>query len=201
MQKIKLNRLFFIIVLILVPAIIGCNQADENTYKIFTLDEGTVHFSFEYRTYFQIKEVEPGENTGVPTQDIAYVTLIGPFIKEAKDYTSINVIADKPDKLIPDAKSGIERAERNASSFPDYKLLYKSEMIIDNVPAYRIDYTHRNIQPIDRGLSKPPFEVYREVDFDSKGFVWMIQMRSDSTTAEDDKPNFEHIIKTFKILD
>ncbi|MBN1190559.1 MAG: hypothetical protein JXA46_12465 [Dehalococcoidales bacterium] len=136
---LKLYKIPLIVILILITTITGCIPEDTTTFKTFTLTEGTVHFSFEYRTYYKIKEVEPGENTGVPTQDIAYVILIGPFIKEAKDYTSIHVIADTYDPLVPDAKSGIARAERNASSFPDYKLLYKTDLFVDDVPAYRID--------------------------------------------------------------
>ena len=180
----------------------GCQNSDVNSYKTFTLDEGTIHFSLEYRTYYKVKEVKPGADTGYIGKDIMVFTLISPRVKETRDHTYINVIVDKPDELITDAKTGIERAERNASSWADYKLLDKYELTIDGVKAYRIDYQMRNIVPAIAGVSNIPFiEVTREVNFDANGFVWMIQMRSDSSTAEDDKVDFEHIIQTFRILE
>ncbi len=71
---------------------------------------------------------------------------------------------------------------------------------MSNVPARLIAYTERNIQPIDRGLKEPPFEVWRKVFFDYNGLIWQIDIRSASSTAEEDKADFEHIVKTFKIL-
>jgi hypothetical protein len=180
---------------------VSCTPEDVNSFKTFTLKEGTVHFSFEYRAYYNIKEVEPGENTGVPTQDICSVTLVSPLIKEIHDYTTIDIIVVKPDNLIPDALSGIIRAEKNASSWTGYKLLDKSNPLIDNHTAYRIDYTDRNPIPALGGIKESFFEVIREVRFDSKGFRWMIQIKSDSSTAEADKSDFEHILQTFKVLD
>ena len=180
----------------------GCQNSDVNSYKTFTLDEGTIHFSLEYRTYYKVKEVKPGADTGDIVKDIMYLTLISPRVKATRDHTYIDVITAKPNELVPDAKTGIERAERNASSWADYKLLDKYELTIDGVKAYRIDYQMRNIVPAIAGVSNIPFiEVTREVNFDANGFVWMIQMRSDSSTAEDDKVDFEHIIQTFRILE
>jgi len=190
----------FLVLIIFVTFSANCQK--QNTYKTFVLATGTAHFSFEYPSNYKVEEVEPGENTGVPTQDIAYVKLAGPLIKKIQYHTKIDVVADKPDDLIPDAKSIRERAERNAASWGDYKLLNKSETNIDGVQAYRFDYQNRNIIPAIAGISNEHFiEVYREVCFDAKGFVWIIQMRSDSSTAETDLADFEHVLLTFKILD
>jgi len=200
MKVIVLSYVTFLLTLCLVFN--GCQDNNTDSYKTFVLDKGTVHFSLEYRTFYKVKEVKPGEDTGDVVRDIMYLTLVSPLMKGAYDYTSIDVIADKPGYLLTDAKSAIERAERLASSWGDYKLLDKYELNIDGVKAYRIDYQHRNIVPALAGVSnEPAIEVYREVHFDANGFVWMIQMSSDSSTAEDDKADFEHIIQTFKILE
>jgi len=42
--------------------------------------------------------------------------------------------------------------------------------------------------------------MLREVYFDYNGLIWRIDIRSDSTTAEEDKADFEHVLQTFKIL-
>lgn len=196
----KTKLLLLVSVLLLLGTIFsGCR--DVNSYKTFVLNEGTVHFSFEYRTYYKIDEVKPGGNTGVSTKDLMYVTLISPRIAGTKDYTRIDIIVDKPDWLVPDAKSGIERAERNYSSWKYYKLLDKFDISIDGLHAYRLDNEMINIVPAIAGTGKPAIEVDRTVEFDAKGFVWFIQMTSDSSTAEADKADFEHILQTFKILD
>ncbi len=179
----------------------SCADTNVNSYKTFVLNEGTVHFSLEYRTYYRVDRVKPGDDTGLVSKDTMDFELISPKIKQTNDYTRIEVIVEKPNTLLPDAKSAIERAERNASSWADYKLLDKYELTIDGVQAYRIDYQNINIIPAIAGVPGKPISVYREVHFDAKGFVWMIQMRSDSSTAEADKADFEHILQTFKILD
>ena len=194
--KQKIRRILIFIIVLLCLACSGCR--DVNSYSTFTLKEGTVHFSLEYRNYFSIKEWKPWENK---PNDIMGLTLVSPKIKGTGYYTHIDVLASKPDYLIPDAKSAIELAERNAASWADYKLLAKYELTTDGVQAYRIDYQNQNIIPAIAGIGGPGIEVVREVRFDAKGFGWMIQMTSDSSTAEADKADFEYILQTFKILD
>jgi hypothetical protein len=189
----KIITIILLGLMLLIVPLTGCSIANNPDFKIFTMKDGLGNFTFEYASRYEVKE-------SYTQKDISAITLIGPFIQEIRDYTSIQVIISPPDKLTPDAESRIRRAERNASSFPDFTLLEKSELAVDNVPAYRIDYMERNLQPIDRGLSKPPIEVFREVYFDTIGLRWMVQMRSDSSTADADKPDFEHILQTFKIL-
>jgi hypothetical protein len=195
------KRLFCITILLLLSMIFsGCDNGGVNSYATFVLNEGSVHFSLEYRTYYEIDYLKPAEATGHSGQQSMFFDLISPKIKGINDYTYIHVAASPPDQLIPDAKSAIERAERNAASWADYKLLSKYELTIDGVHAYRIDYQNRNIVPAIAG-GEPRIEVIREVRFDAKGYVWMIQIRSDSSTADADKSDFEHILQTFKILD
>jgi hypothetical protein len=176
-----------------------CSCEGNDTFKTFSLTQGTVHFSFEYRSFYKVKEYKPGEDTGIPTQDICYVKLVGPLNKQTVDYTSIDVIVDAPDDLIPSAWSNRERAESNGSSWQKYKLLDKSELTVSGFPAYRIDYIHINPIPISRNTPEPLVSVYREVYFEAQGFVWMIQMISDSSTSETEKADFTHILDTFKV--
>ncbi len=183
-----------LILLFIFPIVMSCHGETNSSFKVFRMEDGLAGFSFEYNTRYKVKEP-------YTEKDFFSVTLIGPTTKEIKDYSSIGVIIAPPDDLIPNAQAAITRVERNASSFPDYKLLGKSEFIIDSIPALRIDYQERNLQPINRGLSYPLIEVHRDVRFDSRGLTWMIYIRSDSSTAETDKVDFEHVLQTFKFLD
>jgi hypothetical protein len=195
-KKITIRTLLAIPIVLLS---LFCSCEGNDTLKTFSLTQGTACFSFEYRSFYKVKEYKPGEDTGIPTQDICYVSLNGPVNRQTKDYTSIDVIIEAPDDLIPNAWSNRERAERNGSSWQKYKLLGKSELTINGYPAYRIDYMHINPIPISRNLPEPPVSVYREVYFEAKGFIWMIQMISDSSTSETEKADFDHILDTFKV--
>ena len=199
----RLRILLFVAVLMLLASAMllsGCDNGDVNSYKTFILDEGAVHFSLEYRAYYKVDYLKPAEATGNLMQQAMSFVLISPKIRGINDYTYINVLADKPDELIPDAKSATERAERNASSWADYELLNKSETTIDGVQAYRLDYQNRNIVPAIAG-DAPRIQVIRQVRFEAKGYVWMIKIDSDSSTAEADEADFEHVLQTFQILD
>jgi len=161
------------------------------------MKDGLADFTFEYSSIYKVIESGTWNKT-------SGVTLNGPFNNEIKYNTSIDVTIttpNGPDGPLTNAKDLTNHAEYLASSSMDYKLLNKSEFILEGVTAYRFDYMERDLTPIDRGLGKPPITIYREVRFDSQGLIWFIQMSSDSSTAESDKPDFEHVLETFKILD
>jgi hypothetical protein len=168
----------------------SCNTTP--SYHTFTMKDGIANFTFEYSSRFSINE------SGTSNK-ISSVSLNGPAVNGIKDSTSILVAAIEPDG--ESAKETTDKAERNASSFPDYKLITKSEILINGITAYRIDYTERSLLPIERHSNQPVIDVYRELRFDTQNMSWFLQMRSDSSTAEADKVDFEHVINTFKILE
>jgi hypothetical protein len=185
-------RLFLILAILISILLFNISCTGGPPLKTFIMQSDLASFSFDYNSRFAVKK-----NI---YEEMSSVTLTGPFIKEMKDYTSINIATFVPNKVITNALDMTVAAERNASSFVDYKLLDKSEFTLAGNLAYRIDYMERNIDPVDRGLNQPKIDVYREVRFDTERFTWFVQMTSDSTTAELDKPDFEYILETFKIL-
>ncbi len=174
----------------------GCSDSTHD-YITFVLDEGTARFALELSKDYKVDRVNPGNDTGDPSEDFMAVT----FVNKTKESTIIQIFGNKPSELIPNAQAAIERTETNASSWDDYQLIEKTELTINGVKAYRIDYKHNNIIPAIVGTSKPSLSIYREVNFDADGLRWMILMESDSSTAEEDKADFEHILETLKILD
>jgi hypothetical protein len=188
-------------IIILGLSLAGC-QNDDSTYKTFTMEEGVVHFSIEYPSVYKTNYIQSAEISGNKDQKSAYFSLDGPLNKKTKDYAHILIASAPPDSLIPDAQEGIVRAERQASKWQGYELQKKAELVVDGYRAYRIDYKIINIVPVIAEDSNEPFyKVYREVRFDAKGYTWMIQISSDSSTAEADKADIEHILATFKVLD
>lgn len=89
------------------------------------------------------------------------------------------------------------------SGFLREKLLDQSEITIDGVPADQIVFLANQdpffgLRKIEK--NKLFFLVQREVFFDYNGLIWEIGITSDSSTADVDKEDFEHVIKTFKFL-
>ena len=184
---------------LIILALTGCFNTNSSGYQTFVMSEGAAQFSFEYSSKYKIGDYKPLIDT-LKFRELASVSLIAPFNKQSKDFTSILFLVWAVDILAPNAESQMEMVIKKASTSMDFKLLEQTGVTVSNVPAKLIAYTERNIQPIDRGLKEPPFEVWREVFFDYNGLIWEIEMRSDSSTAEEDKADFEHILQTFKIL-
>jgi hypothetical protein len=50
------------------------------------------------------------------------------------------------------------------------------------------------------GIKEKYYDAVRHVYFDYKGLIWRIGMQSDSSTADAEKADFEHVLQTFKFL-
>ncbi len=200
----KIVKIFLPLVLILLfgVTVYGCTDNSENTHKTFIMEEGVVHFSLEYPSKYKIDSNKPAETEGNRFEKSTYFSLDGPLNQQVNDYVNILIAVAPPDDLIHDAEGAIERAEKQAAKWDGYELFGKSEIEVSGYQGYRIDYRMVNIVPVIAGDSEEPrYSVYRDVRFDAKGYVWMIQISSDSSTAEEDKEDFEHILKTFKVLE
>lgn len=202
-DKLSLNKLNLTKILISLGVIIftitGCFSTDASGYQYFVMDEGAAQFSFEYNTKYKISYTKTLQDV-TKFLELAVVDLIAPLNKKTKDYTSMGILVGAGNILARDAESEMTNNLKKYSTSMGFQLLEQSDITVSGVPAKLIAYKERNILPIDRGLTEPPFEVLREVYFDYNGLIWRIDIRSDSTTAEEDKADFEHVLQTFKIL-
>jgi hypothetical protein len=176
-----------LILSILIFLLPGCGESN-SPFHTFTMQNGLANFSFEYNSSFRVKE-----SYTVP--QISAVT-----IEQRKGNARILIGVAPPDSVVPNAKASIIRAENNAASWKGYKLLGESELLVDNVQAYRFDSEQKDIGGILSGASPTATVIYREVRFDAKGFGWMIQMESPTSSTTADEADFTHILQTFKIL-
>ena len=197
-MKKPITVFMLIMLLLFLPIFSGCISSNDPYFKTFTFPDGLVNYSFEYSSKYKVKEHYTDRR--YPGNEFQAVTLIGQFLDKVNPYTTIKIFISPPRDARPNKEEAIARAEYQASSFPDYKLLGKSELTVDNISALRIDFIERNLMPVKRVSKGPHDDVTLEVDFDTPGFTWMITMTSDLSTADADKPDFEHILQTFKIL-
>jgi hypothetical protein len=196
----KNSFLLHIMVLIITCSMFSsCQSTGINSYKTFVMEEGMIHFSLEYPSSYIVDYLKPAEATG-NHRDVD-LFLVGPTSRSENNYTNIGIGAGPPDDYAQDAKSLSEKAERNAASWKYYELLYRGEIIVSGVHAYRLDFQNIDIVPAIAVGDEPAIEVTRRVDFDANGFIWTIFIDSPSSTAEADKVDFEHILQTFQILD
>lgn len=175
----------------------GCDNLKETTYKTFTLAKGIAHYSFEYRTYYKPK------NPSTSDDKYSGVALDGPIINDIKSYTQIYVQVWVPSSgrfIPPDAKTMLEGDLKMRSEVFESKILDQSELTIDLVLAEQLVYSERDIGPPLLGIREKYYIVTRRVYFDHNRLIWRITMASDSSTAEADKADFEHLLKTFKFL-
>lgn len=197
------NHILLFMVVLAVTCLMpfSCNNTGVSSYKTYVMDEGLVHFSLEYPANYLIDYVEYAESFTEKSRSSAHFFIMGPKDRHVNDYAYISVGANLPDRLAPDAKSLHERAETKAESWKYYELIYKGEMIIDGISAYRLDYQNIDILPAIADDGNPGIEVMRRVDFDANGLVWTIYITSPLSTAEVDKAHFEHFLETFQILE
>jgi hypothetical protein len=196
------TRLLIILVLFLpILALFNCQNNNTNSFKTFVMNEGVIHFSVEYPANYEIDYLHPAEATGNYMDRSAALFLKGPKDINGNSKTNLSVGASPPDSYASDAKSLSERVETNAASWKDYKLLYKGEITIDGIQAYRLDFQVIDIVPAIAGNDEPGLELDRYVQFDANGYIWTIYIQSHTPTAETDKEIFEHVLATLKILD
>ncbi len=194
----KLVPILLVTLLFLCFMLCSC-QNNDSPYKTYLFNEGTIHFSFEYPSDYKIDWVKPAEDAGGRYQREAYISFKGSVDRHENDYTYFGIAAMLPYEMMPDAKSAVERVEKTAATWAEYKLYNKSEITIDGAPGYRIDYQIVDIVPAIAG-DEPGIAVYRYVYFDAKGLVWTINIHGHSSFAEGDKIHFEHLLETFRLL-
>jgi hypothetical protein len=105
-----------------------------------------------------------------------------------------------------DAKSRIDYLVERYQRFSDVDWFEQSDAIIAGINGTLLvdqetDIT-RGIIGMYKGFNSngTPKCSVREIDFDHNGQIWVIQMDSISSFAESDKPDFNHIVDTFKLL-
>jgi hypothetical protein len=101
------------------------------------------------------------------------------------------------------------------------KLLERSAVTVAGIPGEQIVYSHKppmimraplklilftispdwNARYTRRNPQESELRITREVYFNYDGLIWNIQIDSDESVAEQAKADFEHLLKTFKILD
>lgn len=200
-QQMRYTKLYLRTLVIwglLIPIICsGCDALNKSTYQTFALTKGIAHYSFEYRTYYK--------DIGISASEGWYssVSLDGPIVNKIKSRTKILIEVWVPSSgrfISPNAEAQLNKDLRMRSEVFESKILDLSDLLIDGVLAKQFVFSERNIVSPFFGTNEKYYDVHRRVYFDHNGLMWRISMRSDSSTADADKADFDYILKTFKFL-
>ena len=188
-----------LVMIALVMTWTGCSYditKSGNGYKIFNMKEGVAKFSFEFSTGYKIGKVD-SQNT------FTIVYLNGPQMGEAKDSTLISVSVFEHEDGTPDFQNHMDESLRIASGFPDFKILERFPVKICGESGEQAVIYYK--QPplndqIMQGILPSP-KIERSIIFTHDDLLWWIEINGLESSAEKDETNFEHVVKTFKILD
>jgi hypothetical protein len=186
-------RLFYSILagLLFLFLVGGCGSSP---YKSFTLRSGVGHFFFQYPARYEVRKTELRPDLGY-----SFVVLYGPYQEEEKDFAMVTVAVDKADEYEPSAETAVEHYLSLVSQRRDFRLLERSsiEVTADSIPAEQFVFS--NLWAMRLG-SEPVTEIGRVVLFEHSNLIWEISMCSSMISSDIYKVDFEHILKTFKIL-
>jgi hypothetical protein len=183
---------FAVLIFFSITVWVGC--MDKKEFKIFTQKSGIAHFSFEYKTYYQMQKTQ--------TMDYySFVGLDGPYHRDIVSYTHITIEVWKPNERNLDALSLYNRDFTADKMDNDFQLIEQFKTTIDGVVATGFSFQSRNTRAqIFGSTDNKLYDVYQRVYLDNKGLIWRFDLMGDSSTAESDKADFEQLLSTFKFL-
>lgn len=168
-------------------------------YKTFTLKEDKLHFSFEYPASYRIVKGEIGSDVH---NEIHYALLGLELKRREENHSWLEISYFSSSETSPNATATVERYLSTMSTQYDFKLLERKKVTIAGVQGEKIVFT--TLDP--NAKSFVPFTekarlTHIDLTFDYRELIWSISIMSNEAVAETDKAAFEHMIKTFKILD
>jgi hypothetical protein len=197
----KPSRWLYAVVVFLIAALIvteGCFCLGD--YDTFSLKRGIAHFSFEYPCGYKKSPIDI-------TDGYTDIFLRGPYHKSIEDFTWFSIwvqTSDDPDFLDPEA--ALNRAISRIKNYLDYRLIERSVINVAGIEGQQIIYFHNAVRPAlgqagyIPGVGPAP-TIERKIYFSDEGRIWNIDFNSNESTAEADMADFEHLLKTFTILE
>jgi hypothetical protein len=169
-------------------------------YLLYTETGGVIHFKFEYaRDYNNLQPFR--DNSGTT------ISLRRELVKNGWFDKFLVIDASKGER---DIQAQIEKDSSGIiAQFKTAQILGKSEVIVNGITGQEvvISYDKNSMYkplPDAPPPGTPPVSVlnmiYRIIYFNSNGFSWIISISSTENVSAEAQADFEHVIKTFKIL-
>ncbi|MBM4432720.1 MAG: hypothetical protein FJ025_01805 [Chloroflexi bacterium] len=178
-------------------------------YKTMTVRNDIASFSFEYRAYYS--DIAGPRIVDSDAHRFTYVDIPAPqetmtvanpspegkgeMVRMYYVPAFVNIMAADASKFPMPASERIEGHISSWSSWPNFKLLERSMVMVDDAPAELIAYQ------VDGFFARPALKYQIDVAFDRNNLQWDFLVEADIDMAEIVRADLDHIIETFKILD
>ena len=171
-------------------------------YEIFIADKGIPHFSFEYPSHYRLIEYR-----SMPGAISTYVRFNAIPVEEfyAGNVNYIDIDIYYVDVSIPDSETAIKS---HISEFKwgnrNFRLKEKNRVIVAGLEGCEViaSFRERPVPDIGEGVPRGPlFIVSRDLFFEYQDMVWQISLYVDDDSYEQAKVGFEHILRTFRIIE
>jgi len=195
-------------------AVAVLTSACESRYKQFSNIQGTAHFRFECPADLaeDLRVVGQGAVQG-SVADGVMIFLTRRVAKDGWIERGLGIEAVRPLSTdnVHDARSKFDwDIAIMRKTAPGTQLLERVPIVVDGNAGEQIllQWDFYSLGPLPSNLQKGTPQgptlmmTTRAAYFDRQGFIWVISMMADGSrgAAEDSKRDFEHVIRTFKIL-
>jgi hypothetical protein len=195
-------------VMLLIVIIAGVSIVHFYSYNKFSLTEGIAHFSFEYPSSYYVEftrlEERPWDYTMVR------LLTLNPESEYGIEYYHDAVILINVEDTGYSYSSIEDAIEKSISwwtsrGYDDFHLIERSTVKIAGVQGGKLVYAFNSYHRMDatefgtHSVKTPA--ITRRIFFEHEGKIWLISSTAYESYAETAKADFEHVIKTFKILE
>jgi hypothetical protein len=172
----------------------------DRVYKLYTVEEDKVHFSFEYP-----EELDPG----VPSLQDEFLKTIGFYGPKTvvvegstvyRKWERITIYIFQQGEIVPSAENQIELFIKTNTNYPGFRILKKYKDKISEIEATVLyDSFSGQLNSVEESFSFS--DVSWSIFFEHNGYIWRIEFRYPVEMSAEAKVDFEHMLKTFKMLD
>jgi hypothetical protein len=202
-KKILSRLMISIFLLILLLNFSGCSTTEGGIYTPYEIDEAGVHFSFEYPEDLsqEFKEI----NIEFPFHKyVNFSVLVEDVVKEKiihrkQSYIQINVY--ERGEVVPSAESLIEKYIEINNNKPDSELhiIKRYSTKISGIEATVLHSSYSG--QYDSGAATVAIDIVDwSIYFEYDEQVWWIDISYPVEMSSEAKVDFNHMLKTFKIL-
>lgn len=215
--KRGITRALLIVLLVSTMAIslYGCGQtkvyepieySDGADYKTFNYQSGNVQFSVEYPESYRAPN-SPAEYLRlalVGNNNIGYTT---PFIKQPVSETYIGLIIMVSyydiDENLPSVGAAVKEVtsvDENGPSLIDFKVLKKSKVLVSGIEGTEVIISF-SLHPFFDNNAPVENEIQRQIFISQNNMIWQLWYWADAARADEADIDFDHMVRTFRILD
>lgn len=202
-KKTPLLLVLNTVLMILLLNLSGCNNIEEDrVYKLYSVEEGNVHFTFEYPAEFNLGAIDFEDDfyrfvrflgTKMDVQEGKIIQL-----KQAR----ISVDIFEQGETVPSAESILAETIESNGKYPDFREIKRYTTKISGIEATVLHFSNSGEGSDAYGVISYYFDIVDwSIYFEHNGHVWWIEFSYPVEMSAEANADFEHILKTFKILD